>query len=161
MQSVTLITVGKLSDKNCNEIANDFVKRLGAFCKISLVEIAQTKMNEKNISKATIDKTLQKEAQFILNAVPKNSIIVALCIEGKQLKSEEFSNYIQECAKSGNSNITFIIGSSHGLANEIKQIANLKMSMSKMTFPHKLAKVMLLEQIYRAYSIQAKTKYHK
>ncbi len=161
MQNITVITVGKQSDENYKAAAAEYVKRLGAFCKINTVEIAQTNLNEKNISQASVQKALEKEAAAIVAAVPKGSALVAMCIEGKHLTSEQLASYVSDCGKNGTSHICFVIGSSFGLCENLKQKASLKLSLSKMTFAHKLANVMLLEQIYRAFSINAGTKYHK
>ncbi len=161
MQTITLITVGKQSDTHYNAAADEFIKRLGAFCKVNIVELAQVNLSEKNLTESAINKALKKEALAIENAIPKGSAVVAMCVEGKQLTSEEFAGYFASSAQTGTSQICFIIGSSHGLCANIKKRANLKLSLSKMTFPHKLFKVMLLEQIYRAFSITAGSKYHK
>ena len=106
-------------------------------------------------------KALEKEARAILTAVPKGSSLAALCVEGKQKTSEELAAYLDERAGSGAGDVAFVIGSSHGLADSVKQTASLRLSMSKMTFPHQLARVMLLEQLYRAFSINHGGKYHK
>lgn len=115
----------------------------------------------KNASPAVIGKALEKEARAILAAVPKGSGLAALCVEGKQKTSEELAAYLDERAGSGAGDVAFVIGSSHGLADSVKQTASLRLSMSKMTFPHQLARVMLLEQLYRAFSINHGGKYHK
>ncbi len=160
MQSVTIISVGKQGDVYKNA-ANEYIKRLAAYCKVNAVELQQVQINEKNAGSAEIEKALEKEAQLIINSLPKNCIIVALCIEGSLISSEEFAHFFKKKADEGASHIAFIIGSSFGIANSLKQKAHLKLSMSKMTFPHKLARCMLLEQVYRAYCILAKSKYHK
>ena len=161
MQSVTLIVLGKMNADYYAEAAAEYTKRLSAFCKINVIELAEEPIVEKNASQAVIDKALEKEAKAILAAVPKGSAIAALCIEGKQKTSEELAALFAEKAISGAGDLAFVIGSSHGLADSIKRAAAFKLSMSKMTFPHQLARVMLLEQIYRAFSINAGTKYHK
>ncbi len=161
MQNITVITVGKQSDKNYKAAAAEYVKRLSAFCKINNVEIAQATINEKNMTHSAVKKALEREGAAILGAVPKGSALVALCIEGKELSSEQFASYISGCGASGTSHICFVIGSSFGLCDDVKKRADMQMSMGKMTFAHKLANVMLLEQIYRAFAIIAGTKYHK
>ncbi len=161
MQSITIIAVGKLNAKYYENAAAEYVKRLGAYCKIKVVEIQEAHTDEKKMSEALVQKALEKEAVSIMAAVPKNSVITAMCIEGKQRTSVEFADFFSSSANAGVSDITFVIGSSHGLAPSVVKAAAHKMSMSKMTFPHQLARVMLLEQIYRAFSINSGTKYHK
>ena len=112
-------------------------------------------------SSAVIGKALEKEARAILTAVPKGSSLAALCVEGKQKTSEELAAYLDERAGSGAGDVAFVIGSSHGLADSVKQTASLRLSMSKMTFPHQLVRVMLLEQLYRSFKIDEGSSYHK
>ncbi|MEG2652201.1 MAG: 23S rRNA (pseudouridine(1915)-N(3))-methyltransferase RlmH [Ruthenibacterium sp.] len=161
MQTITLIALGKLNAAYYKAAAADYGKRLSAFCRLQLVELAEETITEKNASQAVIAKALEKEAAAILAAVPKGAVLVALCIEGKQCTSEELAAFFAQRAVSGSADVAFVIGSSHGLALRVKQAAVQRLSMSKMTFPHQLARVMLLEQIYRACSINAGTKYHK
>lgn len=161
MQSVTLIVLGKLNAPYYKQAAQEYAKRLSAYCKLEIVELDEELIAEKSDSPAVIEKALEKEGKAILQAVPKGAALVAMCIEGKQLGSEELAEYFQKKALEGVSLVAFVIGSSHGLSQEVKQKAQLRLSMSKMTFPHQLARVMLLEQIYRAHSINAKSKYHK
>lgn len=161
MQSVTLIVLGKLNADYYAKAAAEYAKRLSAFCRLQVVELPEETISEKNASPAVIEKALEKEAKAILAAVPKGSAIAALCIEGKQKTSEELAAFFAEKALSGAGDVAFVIGSSHGLAPCVKQAAALRLSMSRMTFPHQLARVMLLEQIYRAFSINAGIKYHK
>lgn len=160
MINVNLIVLGKLKEKYMKEFANEYEKRLSAYCRITITELEPVKLSD-NPSQTEIDNALTKETQMILSKIPKNSYVFAMCIEGKQLSSEELSAKIEDIALCGKSNITFIIGSSFGLSNEIKKISDFKFSMSKMTFPHKLARIMLTEQIYRAFSISNNAKYHK
>lgn len=161
MQTITLIVLGKMNADYYAKAAAEYAKRLGAFCKLQIVELPEESIAEKNASPALIVRALEKEAKAILAAVPKGSALVALCIEGKQKTSEELAAFLQARALSGVGAIAFVIGSSHGIAPQVKQQAIAKLSMSKMTFPHQLARVMLLEQIYRAFSINAGSKYHK
>ncbi|MEG1069482.1 MAG: 23S rRNA (pseudouridine(1915)-N(3))-methyltransferase RlmH [Ruthenibacterium sp.] len=160
MQNITLIALGKMNADYYAKAAAEYTKRLSAFCKLQIIELAEETIAEKNASEAVIAKALDKEGKAILAAVPKGSSLVALCIEGKQKTSEELAAFFTEKANSGAGDVVFVIGSSHGLAPEVKS-ASVRLSMSKMTFPHQLARVMLLEQIYRAFSICAGTKYHK
>ena len=114
-----------------------------------------------NPSQTEIDNALSKEAEEIKKKIPNNSYVFALCIEGKEKSSEEFAKAITAAAVNGKSNLVFIIGSSFGLSPEIKNLADFKLSFSPMTFPHQLMRVMLLEQIYRAFQINGNGKYHK
>ncbi len=160
MHSVTIIAVGKMQADYYKKAASEYEKRLSAYCNIKVVEIAEFTINEKNASEKLTQKALENEAKNIIDKLPKNALVVSLCIEGKTYTSEEFAQFFNKSAVEGSSHIVFIIGSSHGLANEIKNISK-KMSFGKMTFAHQLARVMLLEQIYRAFSILNGTKYHK
>lgn len=161
MQTVTLIALGKMNADYYAKAAAEYIKRLGAYCRLNLVELPEEPIAEKNASPAVIAKALEKEGKAILNAVPKGSSLIALCIEGRQKTSEELAAYLAERAGSGAGDVTFVIGSSHGLSDSVKRAAAEKLSMSKMTFPHQLARVMLLEQLYRAFSINHGGKYHK
>jgi 23S rRNA (pseudouridine1915-N3)-methyltransferase len=161
LQTITLIALGKLNAAYYREAAAEYAKRLGAFCRLRVVELPEEPIAEKNASQAVIDKALDKEAKAILAAVPRGAAVVALCIEGKPCTSEQLADWLQAKAVGGVSDVVFIIGSSHGLAQTVKTAAEKKLSMSAMTFPHQLARVMLLEQLYRAFSINAGTKYHK
>ncbi|NCC08436.1 MAG: 23S rRNA (pseudouridine(1915)-N(3))-methyltransferase RlmH [Clostridia bacterium] len=156
MQGITIIALGKLNADYFKKAAAEYQKRLSAFCKLKIIELPEEKMGDE-----MVDKALEKEAKAILNALPKQCTAVAMCIEGAQMTSEQLAQLFCEKANSGSGDIAFIIGSSHGLAPIVKQAAQLKMSMSKMTFPHQLARVMLLEQVYRAFTINAGVKYHK
>ena len=156
MQTITLIALGKLNADYYAKAAAEYAKRLSAYCRLNIVELPEEPIAEKNASPAVIGKALA-----ILTAVPKGSSLAALCVEGKQKTSEELAAYLDERAGSGAGDVAFVIGSSHGLADSVKQTASLRLSMSKMTFPHQLARVMLLEQLYRAFSINHGGKYHK
>lgn len=160
MMNVNLIVLGKLKEKYMKDFSAEYEKRLLAFCKLSVTELEPVKLSD-NPSKQEIDNALSKEAQMIRSKIPKGSYVFSMCIEGKQLSSEELSEKLESVALSGNSTVTFIIGSSFGLSDEIKKTSDFKFSMSKMTFPHKLARIMLTEQIYRAFSISNNSKYHK
>ena len=161
MQNIDLICVGKLNAKYFAEGVAEYQKRLAAFAAFRIIELPEEKIEEKNASDAVVKKALDKEGKAILSNVRKGAAIVAMCIEGKQLSSEELSRDIEQAAVGGSGNLVFIIGGSHGLTDEVKRRANFKLSMSKMTFPHQLARVMLLEQIYRAFMISSGGKYHK
>lgn len=161
MQTVTLIAPGKLSAEYYAGAAAEYAKRLKACCRLRVVELAEEPIHEKIASPAAIARALEKEGRAILAAVPKGSCLVAMCIEGRQKTSEELAAFFAERAQSGAGDVAFAIGSSHGLAEGVKQAAAVRLSMSRMTFPHQLARVMLLEQIYRAFSINGGGKYHK
>lgn len=161
MQNITLIVVGKLGQKFLQEGCAEYQKRLSAFCAFQVIELPEETVFEKNASPAAVEKALEKEAVRILAAVPKAAELCALCIEGKLISSEELAGYFREKALSGSGDIAFVIGSSHGLAPAVKQRAAKRISMSRMTFPHQLARLLLSEQIYRACTINAGTKYHK
>lgn len=161
MQNITVIALGKMNANYFAAAAAEYAKRLSAFCRLHMVELPEEPLSEKNASQTLIEKVLEKEGRAILEAVPKSAVIVALCIEGEQLDSTELADFLQKKAVSGEGNLAFVIGSSHGLAPAVKRAAGLRLSMSSMTFPHQMARVMLLEQLYRAFSINAGTKYHK
>ena len=160
MLNVTIICLGKLKEKYLRDACDEYIKRLSAFCKLNMVELTPEKLSD-NPSDKEIENALTAEAKKITEKIPKGSYIYSLCIEVKQISSEELSTEIENVGVAGTSSIVFIIGSSFGLSAVIKQMSNKKLSMSKMTFPHQLARVMLLEQIYRAVQISAGTKYHK
>lgn len=159
MQSVQIICVGKLKESYLRDAVQEYTKRLGAFCKLTITEIAEEKTAQ-NDSAAQIAKAVQKEGEQILAKIKEKSTVFALCIEGKTLSSPTFSQEIEHAAASGGE-LVFIIGGSFGLSDAVKNRANQKISFSKLTFPHQLFRVMLLEQIYRAYQILGGGKYHK
>lgn len=160
MISVQLIALGKLKEKYMKDFAAEYEKRLSGYCKLTVTELEPVKLSD-NPSEQEIKNALNKETQMIKAKIPKNSYVFSMCIEGKQMSSQELSKKLEDIALTGKNNITFIIGSSFGLSDEIKQMSDYKFSMSKMTFPHKLARIMLTEQIYRAMSITNNGKYHK
>ena len=160
MFAITLLTVGKLKEKFYMAAVEEYAKRLSAYCKFRLVELPESRLPE-DPSPAQIRQALENEAAAITARLPKGGAVVALCVEGRACSSEELSRRLQELAVAGKTQVTFLIGGSVGLAEEVKRQADWKLSMSPMTFPHHLARVMLLEQIYRAFQIQQGTKYHK
>ena len=160
MININFIVLGKLKEKYMKEFAAEYEKRLSGYCKLTVTELEPVKLSD-NPSEQEIKNALSKETQMIKAKIPKNSFVFSMCIEGKQMSSEEFSKKLEDIALTGKNNITFIIGSSFGLSDEIKQMSDYKFSMSKMTFPHKLARIMLTEQVYRALSISNNGKYHK
>lgn len=160
MQRVTVLCVGKLKEKFYLEAAAEYVKRLQRFCKLELVELPENRLPE-SPSPAEVQRALAAEAVAIRERLPKGGAVIALCIEGKPCSSVELSRRMEELAVAGKTQLTFLIGGSVGLDESLKQQADWRLSMSPMTFPHHLARIMLLEQIYRAYQISAGTKYHK
>ncbi|MBQ8732414.1 MAG: 23S rRNA (pseudouridine(1915)-N(3))-methyltransferase RlmH [Oscillospiraceae bacterium] len=155
---IKIVAVGKLKEKYLTDGVAEYIKRLSLYCRPEVVELPETRLPEAP-SEKEIAAALSAEGKKILDSV--SGICVALCIEGKQMSSPALSEYISRVATGGASAITFVIGSSHGLAPEVKARADLRLSMSEMTFPHQLARLMLAEQLYRAMSIGAGGKYHK
>ncbi len=160
MQTIKIICVGNLKEKYLVSAVEEYKKRLKSFCDFEIVEIAEQRLSE-NPSLSQKEIALQKEAEKIAEKIPKGSAVIAMAIEGKHFSSEELAEKISSFAVNGKSKIVFLIGSSFGLCEKLKQQSDLKLSMSKMTFPHQLARVMLCEQIYRAFGIINHTKYHK
>ena len=160
MFTITLITIGKLKEKFYISAAEEYEKRLKAFCKLDCISIPETRLPD-DPSPAEIAAGLKAEASQILSKIPKGSWFCVLTPEGKTMSSEALANTLSNVKLSGKSNACFLIGSSFGIDPQIKAFADLKLSMSPMTFPHHLARIMVLEQLYRAESIQAGTKYHK
>lgn len=161
MQNIDLICVGKLNAAYFAAGVAEYQKRLSTFCNFRIIELPEVSIAEKNASEAQIAKALDKEGAAILAAVRKGACIVALCIEGKQLSSEDLAALIAERAGSGAGDIAFVIGSSHGLSDSVKRAARVRFSMGRITLPHQLARLVLTEQIYRACTINAGMKYHK
>lgn len=156
--TVNLIVIGKLKEDYLRNACDEYIKRLSRYCNTEIHELSEYRLSE-NPSQKEIENALQKESESIRRFA--KGYIIPLCIEGKQVTSPELSGIIQNAVISGNNTVTFIIGSSFGLAPEIKSMGDFRLSMSKMTFPHQLARVMLLEQIYRAFQISTGGKYHK
>lgn len=160
MLNVNVICIGKLKEDYLKNACKEYVKRIGAFAKISVIELDEYKLPS-NPSDAQIANGLEREADQILKKISDKSYVISLCIEGKKLSSEAFSKKISDAAVSGYGTVEFIIGSSYGLSERVKSRSDLKLSMSDMTFPHQLARVLLLEQIYRGFQIMQNGKYHK
>lgn len=160
MFSVTLICMGKLKEQFYLSACEEYKKRLKGFVDFQLIELPEYRLPE-NPTQAEILQGLSKEAETIRQKIPKGSFFCVLTPEGKQQSSEELAQTLKTVKTSGKSGACFLIGSSFGMDESLKAQADLKLSMSKMTFPHHLARVMVLEQLYRAESIQAGTKYHK
>lgn len=160
MLTVNIISVGKLKEDYLRRAISEYSKRLSAFCKFSIIEVDEARLPD-NPSDAQVASALNTEGKRILSKIPSKSAVCAMCIEGKQLDSIELSRYIQAQPVNGKSCVCFIIGGSHGLSDEVKRQADLRLSVSRMTFPHQLFRVMLSEQIYRAFMIADGGKYHK
>ena len=159
MHRVTLITVGSLKETYLREAAEEYRTRLSSFCDLREVNLPEEKIADEDDPRA-VAAALSREGEKILVALPKGAPLIALCIEGKQLSSEEFAGAVGQYGDLGGT-LAFVIGSSHGLSPAVKEKAALKLSYSKMTFPHQLMRVLFLESLYRAYSIRAGKKYHK
>ena len=160
MQKVTILCVGKLKEKFYMDAAAEYAKRLSRYCKLELVELPEERLPE-DPSPAQIEAALLKEAAAIRAKLPAGAALVALCVEGELRSSEALARQMADWASQGVGQLVFLIGGSFGLHPSIKEAAKLRLSMSPMTFPHHLARVMVLEQIYRAYQINAGTRYHK
>ena len=160
MLSVKLICVGRMRERFYIDAFAEYEKRLRTLCRFELAEITEKRLPD-NPSQADIRAALDKEAAEILNAIPPDAYVTALCVEGRQMPSEGMAVLISERANSGKPKLCFIIGGSFGLADRVKQRADMKLSMSQMTFPHHLARVMLVEQLYRGFKINEGSKYHK
>ena len=161
MLTVNVICIGKLKEKYLRLACEEYQKRLSGFCKLNILELPEYKLPAEP-SQSQIDKGISEEGKSILEKLrPGVSYQIPLCIEGKLLSSEQLAKRLSEIALNGKSEVNFIIGGSFGLSPEVKQKADLKLSMSPMTFPHQLARVMILEQIYRAFQINQNGKYHK
>lgn len=160
MFDMTLITMGKLKEKFYLSAAEEYRKRLGAYCHFQLIELPEYRLPE-DPSPAEIAAGLEKEAELILTKIPKGAWFCVLTPEGKAISSEMLADKMQGVKLSGKSSACFLIGSSFGISPRIKAMSDFKLSMGPMTFPHHLARIMVLEQLYRAESIQAGSKYHK
>lgn len=159
MIKVTLIALGKLKEKYLRDAVEEYSKRLSRYCALEIAEINPVALPE-NPSEKEIAAALTKEKELIFKKIPENAAVFALCVEGKQKSSEEFAAEIETLTNDGR-NFCFIIGSSYGLDDGVKQRADTKLSLSKMTFPHQLFRVMLLEQLYRGFKIIEGSTYHK
>ena len=160
MIQVKLICVGKMREKYYTEAFAEYAKRLQAYCRLELLEIAEQRLPDRP-SDREIAAALEREGQEILKAVPADAYTVALCVEGRQMPSEGMAALIAERESSGRPKLCFVIGGSFGLAPSVKARADRRLSMSQMTFPHHLARVMLIEQVYRGFKINEGSQYHK
>ena len=158
--NITLITVGKIKEKFLVEAIKEYTKRLHRYCKLEIIELQDEKTPD-NASEKEELQIKQKEGESILKNIKDNTFLIALDLKGKMLSSEELSSYMQDLGVRGESNIAFVIGGSLGLSQDVINRANFKLCFSKMTFPHQLFRVMLLEQVYRGFRIMKGEPYHK
>lgn len=161
MQNIDLICIGKLNASYFAAGVAEYQKRLGGFCNFRIVELPEATIADKNASEKQIAKALEKEGEAILHAVRKGAYLVALCVEGKQISSEELAELLAQRAGSGAGDVAFVIGSSHGLDERVKRAAQARISLGRITLPHQLARLVMTEQLYRACTINAGMKYHK
>ena len=159
MQKIRILAMGRLTEAAFRDAAAEYARRIGRFFDLTVQEIRPEPLGQ-NPSPAEIARALDREADRILEAVPPRAVLCALCVEGRQMSSEAFARWIEKQAEGGGQTV-FLIGSSHGLADRVKGRADVRLSVSEMTFPHELFRVLLLEQIYRAGEILAGGKYHK
>ena len=161
MQNIDLICLGKLNARYCAEGVAEYAKRLSAFVHFRVVELPEEKIEEKNASPALVARALDKEGKAILGSLRKGQALVALCVEGKLVSSEDIAALLAQRAGSGAGDVAFVIGSSHGLSDQVKRAAVARISLGRITLPHQLARLVLTEQLYRACTINAGMKYHK
>ena len=160
MINITVAAVGRIKEKFYTEAIEEYSKRLKRYCKLNIVEVKDEPTPD-SPSQREREIVLNSEGKRLLDKIPKSAYVVALCIEGKNMSSERFAEFIQNTATEGKGDIVFVIGGSMGICDEIKNRADFKLSFSEMTFPHQLMRVILFEQIYRAFNIAEGGKYHK
>ena len=159
MLSVNIICVGKLKEGYLREAVEEYSKRMKPLCRLSVIELPEERASD-DPSPAEIQRVIRAESERILQKTGKGDYVIAMCVEGRNISSEELSQKLEDISMYG-STVDLVIGGSWGLSEELKARADFKLSMGKMTFPHQLCRVMLLEQIYRAFQISKGTKYHK
>ena len=159
MISVHIICVGRLKENYLKDGCAEYIKRLSSFAKVNVVEVSEERCSD-HPSESEIKNVIEKEGNRIISKIPKGSCVIPLCIEGKEYSSPDFSAEIEKMSMHYSS-LSFVIGGSFGLSEEVKALGKLKLSFGKMTLPHQLARMVLLEQIYRAFSISNHSKYHK
>ena len=160
MLKIDLITVGKLKEDYHSKACEEYQKRLSSYCRLNILELPESKLPQ-DPSPAQIADCIENEGRSILAKIPPQSYVISMCIEGEMLSSPQLAQRLSAAAVQGASHISVIIGGSWGLAQQVKNQSALRLSMSRMTFPHQLARVMVLEQLYRACSINNNAKYHK
>ncbi|HIV85288.1 MAG TPA: 23S rRNA (pseudouridine(1915)-N(3))-methyltransferase RlmH [Candidatus Monoglobus merdigallinarum] len=156
MNKLTVICVGRLKEKYLTEAVGEYAKRIGRFSRLELVEV-----KDEPTAAGAEARVLEREGERIISRIPAQSYVVALCVEGRQMSSTELAEKMRTLSLSGSGHMTVIIGGSLGLSEEVKKRAQLRLSFSRMTFPHQLMRVILLEQLYRALTINNNVKYHK
>ena len=160
MLSVEILCVGRLKERYWTEAVAEYTKRLQSFCKLRIMEIPECRVGDRPTG-GEIEKVLETEGNAILQKISPSAYVIPMCIEGKSLSSKKLAETLQNVAIGGKSQVCFVIGGSFGLSDAVKRRGDLRLSVSAMTFPHQLFRIMLLEQIYRAFSINAHTQYHK
>ncbi|HWR60580.1 MAG TPA: 23S rRNA (pseudouridine(1915)-N(3))-methyltransferase RlmH [Clostridia bacterium] len=158
--NITVVTVGKLKERYFREAVEEYSTRLSKYCRLEIAEVPDEKAPE-NLSRAQELQIIQKEGQGILKHIKEDAYVIALAIQGKQMSSEGLAEFINNLGIKGKSNIAFVIGGSLGLSDEVLKRADYQLSFSKMTFPHQLMRVILLEQVYRGFRIVRGEPYHK
>ncbi len=161
MLRINIICIGKIKEKYFTDAINEYAKRLSAFCRFSIVELTEERIRSNTPNSSQTLEVIEAEGKRILQKINPSDYVAAMCIEGKMLSSEELAKTIDDIALSGKSTVDFVIGGSYGLSNAVKHRADLRLSMSRMTFPHQMARAILSEQIYRAFEISSNGKYHK
>ena len=161
MLKINIICIGKIKEKYFTDAIAEYSKRLTSFCKFNIIELNEERIRSNDPNSSQIAEVIAAEGRRIMQKIGAGDYVAAMCIEGKMLSSEELSAALDKIALSGKSTVDFIIGGSYGLSEEVKKRADLRLSMSKMTFPHQMARVILSEQIYRAFEISTNGKYHK
>ena len=159
MISVNVICVGKLKEQYLRDGCAEYIKRISAFSKVNVIEVAEERCGD-DPSDSEIKNVIEKEGSRIIAKIPKGSCVIPLCIEGKEYSSPEFSALLEKTSLE-HSSVAFIIGGSFGISDEVKALGKIKLSFGKLTLPHQLARMVLLEQVYRAFSISNHSKYHK
>ncbi len=161
MLKINIICIGKIKEKYFADAIAEYSKRLGAFCKFNITELGEERIRSNTPNEAQIAEVIEAEGKRIISKINSSDYVAAMCIEGRQLSSEELAQKLDSVALSGKSTVDFIIGGSYGLSDAVKQRADLRLSMSRMTFPHTMARMILCEQVYRAFEISSGGKYHK
>ena len=161
MIKINIICIGKIKEKYFTDAIAEYSKRLTVFCKFNITELNEERIRSNDPNSSQVAEVIAAEGRRIMQKIGASDYVAAMCIEGKMLSSEELSLTLDKIALSGKSTVDFIIGGSYGLSDEVKKRADLRLSMSKMTFPHQMARVILSEQIYRAFEISTNGKYHK
>ncbi len=159
MLTINLICIGKLKEAYLRDAVEEYSKRMKPLCKLTVTELSEERVGD-NPSDAEIQRTVTAESERIMQKLGKGDYVIAMCVEGRNISSEELSDRIEDISMT-HSTVDLIIGGSWGLSDSLKARADFKLSMGKMTFPHQLCRVMLLEQLYRAFQISKGTKYHK